>query len=159
MNYYNELFGLTKIQLKGVANSRNGANPFNRKFIDDVFTDYSSFTIDSIITYINGLQDNIIANSDVPIEMKQLPFFTTAIGLKSAEYWKYQYDNQTNWYPFIQASPKGGNLADFVMSVLLFIIFQEMDNKQIEPKAGDIVLSVFAVALASAMGKDFLDIL
>jgi hypothetical protein len=55
MNYYNEFYGLTKSQLIAIANSRNGANPFTRKFIDNVFIDYSGYNLDSLIIYLNGL--------------------------------------------------------------------------------------------------------
>ncbi len=158
MNYYNELNGLTYSELKSFAMSRNGVSPYARKFIDNTFIDYSSFTIDTLIDFYGTLQDDVISNTDVTNEMKQFPFFCTAIGIKSAEYWKYQYDNNTDWYPFISASPKGANLADFIAGVLLFIIAKEMEERKVEPRAGDIILMVFFVALASAMGSEFLDI-
>jgi|694.fasta_scaffold02143_5 hypothetical protein len=157
MNYYNEFYGLTKSQLIAIANSRNGANPFARKFIDNVFIDYSGYNLDSLIIYLNGLLDDIIINSDVTNQMKQLPFFSTSIGLKSAEYWKFQFQNQTNWYPFISARPIGASLADLTMTLLIWVATIEMENKGIEPANGDIILMVFAVSLASSMGSAFLD--
>jgi hypothetical protein len=89
--------------------------------------------------------------------MKQLPFFSTSIGLKSAGYWKFQFENQTNWYPFISARPIGASLADLTMTLLIWVATIEMENKGIEPANGDIILMVFAVSLASSMGSAFLD--
>jgi hypothetical protein len=158
MNSYNELNGLTYSELKSIAMYRNGGSPYARKFIDNTFIDYSSFTIETLIDFYGTLQHDIISNTDVTNEMKQFPFFCTAIGIKSAEYWKYQFDNNTNWYPFISASPKGAGLADFIASVLAFGIAEGMERRNLEPKAGDIILMGFFVALASTMGLHFLDI-